>query len=240
MKALYVLGTGSMYNNQELRYSLRSLERYGSGIDTVVIIGERPAFLNYDVVEHYPFAETGNKDFRIASKILFACENQIVTGDFLFLNDDFFFRDHFNAIDYPYYQKVPLLNGEPKTPYQKQLAVTRDYLLSQGKHALHFDVHTPIVYNAEKFIALRETWLHSATTLGLVVKSSYCNMHSLYGPIYKDVKLKSLATIDDKIKFESSHVFTINDAHWNNDRAWHLGVEQYLKSEFPHKSKFEL
>ena len=89
-------------------------------------------------------------------------------------------------------------------------------------------------------MSLAESWEYSKNTIGLVVKSTYCNMLNLQGREYNDVKLKSLDSIDDKIKLESTHVFTINDAHWNNDRAWHLGVEQYLKSEFPDKSKFEL
>lgn len=240
MKALYVLGNGSLYNDQEIKYSIRSLERHADGITSIVIIGEKPSFLNYDKVEHYQFFETGNKEYRIASKILFACKNKIVEGEFLFMNDDFFFTAPFQAASYPYFQRGPLLIGNPKSAYQQHLQLTRDYLFSKGKHALHFDVHTPIVYNSEKFMALQDCWDYSAKSIGLVVKSTYCNMHNLIGPIYTDVKLKSLNCVEDYQKLKSSNCFSINDAPWNQDRAWSNGVEQYLKDSYPNKSTFEL
>lgn len=239
MDAVYILGTGSLYNDQEIKYSIRSLERYCSDIDRIIIIGEKPKFFDYGKIEHHYFKEKGNKDFRIASKILFACDAGIVNGNFLFLNDDFFFTNPFSAENYPFYQKGELLIGESKSDYQNQLALTRDYLELYEKATLHFDVHTPIVYNSKMFQELREHWQYSAKTIGLVVKSMYCNMHGIIGTDYQDLKIKSFGPdVFEKIK--KVNCFTINDASWNNDRVWKNGLSDYLKAEFPNKSKYEL
>lgn len=232
MDALYILGTGSKYNNLELMYSLRSLERYGSNIGNVVLIGEKPSFLDYNVIKHYPFREFGNKDFRIAAKIVYACNTRIVSDDFLFLNDDFFFTSTFDAKTYPYYQKGELLIGEPKTEYQKLLQHTRDYLLSKGKSTTHFDVHTPIIYNRQKFIDLMKCWEYSGKTAGLSVKSTYCNMHGITGPMYDDVKVREWG-IDEYKRAMSVNCFSCYDVIPHSLTEW-------LSKSFPNKSKFEL
>ena len=50
MDVLYILGNGSPFYNDELKYSLRTLERFGSNIDRLILVGEKPSFLNYDKV----------------------------------------------------------------------------------------------------------------------------------------------------------------------------------------------
>ena len=44
MDILYVVGTGSKWDNNELRYSLRSIDKYGINIDRVFIVGTKPDF----------------------------------------------------------------------------------------------------------------------------------------------------------------------------------------------------
>ncbi len=234
MTALYVLGNGSPFLNSELLYSLRTLERHALGIDRVVIVGEKPHFLDYDKVVYSPFPDTlNNKEYSIASKIYHACESGLVDGDFFFCNDDFFFTRDFLAPVFPYFQKGPLYGGFSATGYNEYLKHTRDYLVVNGKDFFHFDVHAPIVYNSEKFLELKETWEYSKKTIGLVAKSAYCNMHGVKGPEYVDVKLKSFG-VDDYHKAIESVCFSIYDS------AWKAGVFEYLKTNYPNKSKWEL
>lgn len=234
MDVLYVLGTGSKFNNEELKFSLRSLERHGKNLGRVIIIGEKPDFIDYSKIEHYPFIESGVKEYRIAAKIMFACENNIVTGNFMFCNDDFFFIKSFDTNNYPFYNKGALLVGAPRTPYQQHLMITRDFLESKGKKTKHFDVHTPIIYNCEKFMALRDCWESSKNSIGMTVKSIYCNMYGFLGMPYHDIKLKSLITPNDFVQLRTNNVFSIAD------EAWNKGVKTYLQQIFPTKSKFEL
>ena len=49
MDILYYIGKGSHHNNQELRYSLRALEKHCKDIGNVWIVGNRPHFLNNNI-----------------------------------------------------------------------------------------------------------------------------------------------------------------------------------------------
>lgn len=234
MDVLYILGKGSPFNNEELKYSLRSLDRYGANIDRLILVGEKPDLLNYSKVVHLPFNESGVKDYRIASKILHACTTGTVTGDFLFCNDDFFFMKPFDCNSFPFYHQGNLYRGNTSTGYADHLKLTRDYLHDKGKPSLHFDVHCPIIYNAEKFISLTDTWLHSRETIGMVVKSCYANMLEITGNLYSDVKLKELKSEMD------FYLITKNESFSIYDQAWKKGVEGYLMKEFQKKSRWEI
>ena len=234
MDILYILGDGSPFYNEELKYSLRSLERYGKNIGRVILVGEKPSFLDYSKIEHYPFNETGVKEFRIAAKILHACNIGAVDGDFLFCNDDFFFTKEFDCNNFPYYQKGLLYTGQLNNAYADHLRLTRDFLLSKGKPTYHFDVHCPIIYNSDRFQCLIEAWEYSRDSIGMVVKSTYANMYGLNGPFYNDIKLKALETPMDKFLMGINECFSIYD------QAWNLGVKKYLESNFTSKSKWEL
>jgi hypothetical protein len=234
MEAVYLLGTGSPYQNEELRYSLRSLDTYAWGITRVILVGECPSWINRDSVEHIPFKEDGPKDYRIAAKILHICEEKIVTKPFLFCNDDFFFTKPFEAARYPFFYKGDLINEPPRTSYQHQLKFTKDYLMQKRLPTKHFDVHTPIIYDPVKFKALKEVWEYSKNTIGLVVKSTYANHYYLRGEIYSDIKLKEFVSEKNQQRVRSSNVFSIYD------QAWKLGVFDYLNKQFTKKSRYEL
>ena len=49
MDILYVIGKGSEWNNNELRFSLRSIAKYGKNIDRVFIVGYKPDFVSDEV-----------------------------------------------------------------------------------------------------------------------------------------------------------------------------------------------
>lgn len=234
MDVLYILGKGSPFNNEELKYSLRSLERYGQNIDRLILVGEKPDFLDYDKVVHLPFNESGVKDYRIASKILHACTTGTVTSNFLFCNDDFFFMKPFDCNAFPYYHQGQLYHGNTSTGYSDHLKLTRDYLKSKGKPKFHFDVHCPIIYNAQKFMYLNDAWNYSRETIGMVVKSTYANLHEITGTAYRDAKLKQLISLTDFHAIERNECFSIYD------QAWKKGVEPYMMQNFQTKSQWEL
>ena len=69
---VYVLGTGSNWDNNEIRFSLRSLAKNLKGMGRVFVVGERPAFLQN--VIHIPakdeFNPNVNADGNIILKVL--------------------------------------------------------------------------------------------------------------------------------------------------------------------------
>lgn len=106
MDILYVLGTGSKHSNQELRYSLRSLARYGENIGNVYIVGECPRWVNKKVVKHIPYKdEYDRKCKNIWSKVLYAIDHCDISNEFLLSADDIFHVKPIDLDHYPYYHK---------------------------------------------------------------------------------------------------------------------------------------
>ena len=57
MDILYVVGRGSTWNNNELKYSLRSIAKNGINVDRVFIVGYIPDFINREEVICLPFED---------------------------------------------------------------------------------------------------------------------------------------------------------------------------------------
>ena len=236
MDVLYILGSGSKFKNNEIRYSLRTLEKFIPNATRVIVVGEDPGFLSKEV-DFYPMPEAvGNKEYRIAKKIEWSCKKDVVTEPFLFMNDDFFLTQTINPETYPFYHKGQLNQDPPNNLYRKSLHNTDAFLRSQKKTTLHFDVHMPIIYDPEKFMQLASAWIFSKTlSSGLVVKSVYANtfLNPNQSVQINDVKLSKLKTPQDFKRLENRDVFSCSDA------GWLQGVGMHLAKQFPNKSKYE-
>ena len=75
MDVCYVLGKGSLYDNLEIRLSLRSIEQNGSNIGRVFVVGEKPDWIQS--VVHIPFEEKYTKENNIFGKIITVSKTDI-------------------------------------------------------------------------------------------------------------------------------------------------------------------
>jgi len=231
MQLLYIIGSGSLHYNEELRFSLRTVQEHCKDVTSITVVGEPVHFLN-DKVNFYPIKEAdGNKEYRIAMKVYNACKNGFIKGDFAFMNDDFFFTEPYDWTKN--YAKAEL-NPKGNDNYQKAIGDTRNYLLSLGKSIHNFDVHTPIIYNSEKFMELLPHFEQSKlTTNGMTVKSLYGNIYGLEPTLYNDCKLSTLQTQSDFNKMIGFPVISCSDGCWSN------GMRSYLRKLYPNKSIYE-
>jgi hypothetical protein len=90
--AVFVIGTGSPNNNEELRYALRNLAKHCPFIRDVYISGECPDWVNKSVVKHlkWPDRFSHAKDANIIDKLRHACEQKGIAKRILFCSDDQF------------------------------------------------------------------------------------------------------------------------------------------------------
>ena len=89
---VYVLGNGSSNDNEELRYSLRSIEKFAIGIRNVFVVGANPGYLSDKVIyipttDKFPHDHL-NKDRNHWRNIEIACKDPRLSEDFLFAADD--------------------------------------------------------------------------------------------------------------------------------------------------------
>jgi len=149
---VYPLGRGSKWGNAEIRYSLRSLEKYSleDGY-RVFVVGEKPACLDWKKVGHIPFTETKAKEINILEKALAAAKDERVSDEFFFINDDYFFLNPFSMKEFPYYHKGNIRtqpwgkkpDKEIKHVYDRMVKMTADVLEKDGFGTFHYDIHTP-------------------------------------------------------------------------------------------------
>jgi len=133
MDAVYILGKGSLVQNAELRYSVRSLVQNMRDLDSVFIVGERVDFL--PTALHIPAEDEYPKAWQNALyKTRLACANQQLSTEFLLMNDDFFLTKPFDGADFAYYAREHGNGG------------------SSGRH--DFSVHCPMRLNKEFYAAM--------------------------------------------------------------------------------------
>lgn len=234
---LVPLGGGSQWNNNELRFMLRSLDRYVDGVRRVFVVGVNPDFLAEPAL-HVPYkSPTTNKEARIALKVLWACRELDLSDEVLFVNDDHFFSAPCDARTYPFYRSGTLDELAPKRAgtYGRSLKATLQALRDARCPARHFDIHTPIRFDRREFIALESWWKRSAEhRYGLVVKSVYANVLGVEGEHLSDCKLR------EPTGRQSVAAAIAGRPVWSiADSAVRRGVESYLRTEFPDPSRFE-
>lgn len=228
------LGNGSRWNDTELRYCLRSVEKLLTGYGEVFLIGEKPSFLNNNII-HIPCPDHGDKTYdkerNIYTKIMAAIADQRVTDDFLFMNDDHFLLQDYEAGTFPYYCQGWLSEFMTVTDYKNTVRNTIDWLL--GRDCPYFDIHCPIVYNKEKF-----TWCvpHAdwGKQFGYCIKTIYCEINAITAPEYPDLKINEVLPAS-KIREQ------IAGRTWFSigDRAREGGLLRVLQELYPRKSKYE-
>jgi hypothetical protein len=215
------LGTGSRNNDLELRYALRSIEKYMTGYGDVFIVGDHPDWLRN--VIHIPSHDYGDKTYHkernIYTKIMAAIADYRVTEDFLFMNDDHFLLQDYEAGKFPYYCHGWLSEFMTVTDYKCTVA---NMLQLFTDPVPYFDVHCPILYNKYHFkVAMSQ--LDWSKPFGYCIKTVYCNaVIGLTAQGYPDLKINE-AYPAQKIR----------------DKAFNGGIKAVLQELYPRKSKYE-
>ena len=151
MDVLYTLGTGSLYQNAEIKQSVKLLQKHVK-FDRLWIIGEEVKLdTNYNFI---PFKDCLTRTNNVFRKIVEVCENYDISEDFLYMMDDVFILKDININNYPVYHSGELTDRPNMNSYFKELNNTRLFLVKHSKPFLNFGVHCPIVYNKKKIMEI--------------------------------------------------------------------------------------
>lgn len=228
---LIPLGRQSPFDNEELRYCLRAIEKNLKGYRDIYLIGEKPHWITN--VKHVEAKDESSHEVNIMRKIITGCNIPELSDDFIFFNDDHFLIKEVDAITYPYYYYDDLWRKVIGSSYRESCNNTRNVLLNNGKGIKHFDIHCPIVYNKDKFKKCMNTFDWKVRS-GYIIKSLYCNIYEIEGEEMKDCKF--IADIDQlslQSQLVGRHVFSCGDLGFP-------ASEKYLKTIYSKKSKYEL
>lgn len=228
------LGRGSRNNDMELRFCLRSIEKYLTGYGDIFIVGEKPDWLQN--VIHIPYPDYGDKiwdkERNIFEKIIRACNSPLVTDDFLFMNDDHFLLQDYEAGKFPYYCQGWLSEFLTVSDYKHTI---KNMVKAFPDDMPYFDVHAPIIYNKFNFEAAMSQ-LDWSWPFGYCIKTVYCNaVIGLIATEYSDLKINEAYTSAQIHKLISGRAwFSIGD------KAFNGGIKKVLQDLYPKKSKYEI
>lgn len=231
---VYPLNKGSLWDDNELRYSLRSLEIFFPRVWNVFIIGHRPEWLK-GVVHIASDNEGRSRDMRIMNKAFQACRDPRVSKTFLFMNDDHFFLKPF--LQFPFLHGGSLetkLNYSKPGAYTGAIGNTVALLQELGRKQIkHFDIHCPIEYDKGKFLELLKV-IEPDIKNGYIIKSLYCGYHNIEGEFSTDLKLnRPLLTDQFRREIRGRSWFSMGDGATET-------IGQLMRELYPMKSKWEI
>lgn len=221
--------------NEELRYSLRSLENIPH--NKVFIIGDLPEFVNEEKVYYIPAPKLESRYKTTTNHLKLAILNDNISEDFIWMNDDFFilkpileehlilnrglFRDQVAS-----YHK----NHHPLTNFDKLVENAMIQLKHLGfTNPISFELHCPIIINKENFKAIEDKINSDAL---------HCCKRSVYGNYF----MRDSKPIED-VKVLSKHIFrediqgqlpfiSVSECCFNK-------IKPFLEKKFPNKCKYE-
>ncbi len=239
---VYVIGTGSRWNNNELRFSLRSLSKNLKNVGNIFIVGDIPDFIKNCI--HVPctdiFDPAINADGNMTHKLLTVCKRADLSENFLFMNDDFIINSPIAANKIPWLHKGDMAAQPPSywvtQFYRHRLKRTFDELKARGMKTMQYDYHAPMLMNKHSFISVMEKFDY-ASGIGYTFRSIYGNSLELHAmPILhqKTVIFKYYTLAEIKTKSSNINFVGYNDSGLNDSFKW------WLIDNFPNKCKYEV
>lgn len=226
----------SINKDEELKFTLRSIDKHINGIGHAWIIGDIPLWrINTSNLTVINFGNRYNgEDFahrNVANKMMAACADERISENFLMAHDDNFIMAPCDADVWPYYSVSRRWEG--KGAYAKTEANTHGFF---GSYRIeNFDLHCPHPMNKLDFVSAikQPDW---SVPGGYCIKTIYGVTNKVNSEFYTDLKIKFDATLQEIEKLVTAGRRFFSCA----DRPFMYGIKQFLADKFPEKSKYEL
>lgn len=230
---LYIKGPISQNYDEEMRYSLRSLEKYVKDLGRVFITGDCPLFVDKKTVIHTLEKDIGVPTINHWWKVSQTIKKTDIGQKFVLMYDDIFFVRPTRLENYPFFSKGMLEDKPFDGIYRKSCGEAYYLLKTMGLGTLDCELHIPCVYDRDKFLELDKLYLPIKDKKdGMVVRSVYGNMFERFMPHRKDIKIrKSDEGVEQVIG--DADCFSVSD--W----VFMCNTYQWLKEKFPERSRFE-
>lgn len=239
----YKLGIGSKYQDDELRYSLRSLSNF-KDLGKVYIVGHKPRWIQN--VIHIPASDPYevNKDKNLQDKIILACLDKDITQQFLHFSDD---QLLLQPIDVTFFER-PLINnkylrdvsvpGKKLNRWQRRLWRTFEVLKKNNLKFDCYEAHIPYLVDKDLY---PRTLLKYDTgyDLGYTGNTLYFNTIGAKGKVIEAFDMLRLEKQEESVQAiqtlaKDKLILNYTDSAINNI------LFDYLKQLFPEKSQYEL
>lgn len=233
-------------NNEELKYSLRSLQRFGDGYWRIyIVIDKCPSWIDTQKVTVLERPITYYKERDIMDSIVYACQNTDISQDFIFYNDDFYLNAPINFQNYPVYTRSYDLHhyvwADTRVHlrwrrYTRIIERTYHALYNRGLPILTYDLHVPMVFNRTLFPEVMQSYdWEDPMRLGFTFRSIYGNTLGLPAVPISDVKLDKVVSYNGLVRWlEKQRFFSSGDNSESRRQIF-----DYLGRKFPDPSIWE-
>lgn len=253
IKILYAIGSGSVNDNQEFRWSLRSLEKYAHGADgkvnvKPVVVGNAPDWFTGDSIKmDDPY---NRKTRNLCAKVMAGCREGLVAGEFMFSADDHFLTRPIDFDLAPQYWKNPMLLGRKElTPrsnnFSMSLVLARETLLAHGMPAMDFSQHFNTYFHADDWQLIERLDKYA---LALADGDVGANFHSLFANAWllRNCGKRPLVWRQDR-KYPRDTLDIMNAGRADkiagfsiNDNAFAMpGFRRWMDERYAQKSRWE-
>lgn len=221
-------------DNEELRYSLRSLAQ-NMGHNNLFFAGYMPTWVRN--AYHIPVEQDrGSKYLNSRANIIAACESPDVTSDFILMNDDFFILQPTEYLDWHYRDKLDEVirhfAQHGTGPYLRGMKRTKEMLEDLGQDGLKsYELHIPTVVNKRKRLLMMDIQAVVNPDQDLFHSNTfYGNFWSVGGTKMKDVKIYNNTDLPPK----NARFLSTDDASFKRGR-----VGEYVRQKFPLRCIYE-
>lgn len=226
MDVVYTCRTG---DNEELRYSIRSVVKNLEGIDNVWVVGGKPDWYSGNFINVDPI---GDAFSNVRNSLKTVIDTADISENFILMNDDFFVIDKINSVPNYYSGSLHdryLRHQDLAGPnyYANYLMKTSTFLKQGGIEVpLNYELHVPMILN--------KAMLSYALAAPFSIRSYYGNMYNIGGEDIKDVKIYSHP------RFKSSSSSMDNGtAFVSTDDLSFEQMGSVIKDMFPEPSQYE-
>lgn len=218
---VYVARRGQQ--NEELRYSLRSLQNLPHG--KVWIFGHAPSWVTEAKLVHVAARHSGPRGAK--TNLLAALNHPDVSEEFYYFNDDFFVMQPFD--------QLPVLHRGPLSHAIGSRKYTSSYTLGLSKVAKALakrGITEPLMYDLHAPMLVTKTGMAEALSLcqaNMQERTMYGNLHALGGELARNYKARR-----SEQGWQSWPLLSTNDETF---RTHAFGV--HIRNRFPDRSEYE-
>lgn len=240
---VYTLGDGSIWDDNELKHSLRSVEENLIDLRQVFIVGHCPDFIDKSKINYIPCEDPydRNKDANIINKLLRACADKRISDRFIFNSDDQYFMRPIKSFEMKYYTDNDLFDLDPLAKlnvWEMRARRTINKLSEMGLKQDCFEAHIPYVIDKDEYF---NTMLNTdyGKRFGYTVNSIYMNaMQVPREPITNTVRARIKEPIYSMKEVEEI-TKDVTYMNHNNPSIRNGVLKEFIENRFPKPSRYE-
>jgi len=228
MNFVYICKDGE---NEELRYSLRSIIK-NCKVDNVFLVGGKP---DWYIGEYISVSQKYSKYKNALNNFKTICNSNIISNNFILMNDDFFITKPVDKI-ISYYNgtlqdKIDTYEAVMgRSSYVNRLKITHDKLINMGfDNPLNYEIHVPMKMSKENFnsiLGMNHNFLY---------RSIYGNSYNEESKEMKDVKVYGSENFKSlSYDFQKEYPFLSTESG-----SFAELKHSYLLNTFPNKTIYE-